>query len=480
MECAVAAGRYSIAPGCASGRWARGRDFARVGRGRANFNAGITGVDGAWSLWDCAACADLAGSSFRAVEDEHIEAILAHELMHVRRRDNLIAMLHMGVEAVFWFHPLVWWMERRMVEERERACDEAVVQMGGKPEIYAESLLKACRFCLESPLTCIAGVTGADLKSRIRSIMTPHLAKLTLSRKIVLVIFAITVVAVPVAFGIVRMIPMYGQILHATAPLPSFEVATIKLQKPVPLPPPGEEIIHQETITGGLPGGFVGGASDRVHMTMTTNMLIATAYNISGSSQSRIVGGPAWQNADRYEIQAKVDDSMNAAMQKMSPAQRREQVELMEQSLLADRFKLKVHFETQEMQAYALVVGKGQPKLTAAKDGEAMKLSVIVKEGESELTATAVTIDQLVHSPFFAGNPALGGHLVVDRTDIKGAYDFTLKWGSEQPAGIGQEDRIAASPLFVAIQQQLGLKLNQTKGPVEVLVIDSIERPSEN
>jgi uncharacterized protein (TIGR03435 family) len=212
---------------------------------------------------------------------------------------------------------------------------------------------------------------------------------------------------------------------------------------------------------------------------MTTNMLIATAYNISGSSQSRIVGGPAWLNADRYEIQAKVDDPMNAAMQKMTPAQRREQVELMEQSLLVDRFKLKVHFETQEMPAYALVVGKGQSKLTAAQDGEVMKLSVVGREGGSELTATAVTMDQLVHSPFFAANPALGGHLVVDRTELKGAYDFTLKWGPEQPAA-GQEDRVAGPPLFDAIQQQLDLKLNQTKGSVEVLVIDSIERPSEN
>jgi bla regulator protein BlaR1 len=349
-----------------------------------------------------------------------------------------------------------------------------------QPHVYAESILKICEFCVESSLTCVSGITGADLKRRIRSIMTPRLAELTLARKIALAVFAITVIAVPVAFGIVRMIPIYAQILHATAPLPSFEVATIKLQKPVPLPPPGEEIIHQETITGGLPGGLVGRASDRVHMTMTTNMLIATAYNISGSSQSRIVGGPAWLNADRYEIEAKVDDSMNVAMQKMPTAQRREQVELMEQSLLADRFKLKLHFETREMPAYALVVGKSQSKLTAAKDGEVMKLSVVAREGGSELTVTAVTIDQLVHSPFFATNPVLGARLVVNRTELKGAYDFTLKWGPEQPAEAGQESVVADPPLFSAIQQQLGLKLERTKGPAEVLVIDQIERPSEN
>ena len=77
------------------------------------------------------------------LDDEHIEAILAHELVHAQRKDNLAATLHMVVEAAFWFYPLVWWMERRMVEERERACDEAVVEMGSRPGIYAESLLKS-------------------------------------------------------------------------------------------------------------------------------------------------------------------------------------------------------------------------------------------------------------------------------------------------------------------------------------------------
>ena len=94
------------------------------------------------------------------LEAEHMEAIVVHELEHVRRRDNLTAILHMVVEAAFWFHPMVWWMERRMVEERERACEEAVVQIGCSPEINAESLLKACRFCMESPLTCEAGSDG--------------------------------------------------------------------------------------------------------------------------------------------------------------------------------------------------------------------------------------------------------------------------------------------------------------------------------
>jgi beta-lactamase regulating signal transducer with metallopeptidase domain len=110
------------------------------------------------------------------LQDAHLEAILAHEVWHVRRRDNLAAAIHMVVEAIFWFHPLVWWLGSRLVEERERACDEEVLQLGSEPQVYAESILKTCEFCLESPLACMAGVTGADLKKRIVRIMTRRLA----------------------------------------------------------------------------------------------------------------------------------------------------------------------------------------------------------------------------------------------------------------------------------------------------------------
>jgi uncharacterized protein (TIGR03435 family) len=107
----------------------------------------------------------------------------------------------MFVEAAFWFHPAVWWLGARLVEERERACDEAVVEMGSRPGVYAEGLLKAVRFCVESPLACVAGVTGADLSRRVRSIMTLRLERLGWGRKLVLVLVALTMVAVPVLLG---------------------------------------------------------------------------------------------------------------------------------------------------------------------------------------------------------------------------------------------------------------------------------------
>ena len=139
------------------------------------------------------------------LRDEHLAAILAHEVQHVRRHDNLAAAVHMVVEAIFWFHPLVWWVGARLVEERERACDEAVLLLGNPPEIYAEGILKTCEFCVASPLTCVSGVTGADLKQRIVRIMTQRsVHKLGLLKKLLLVAIGTGAVAAPVIGGLIK------------------------------------------------------------------------------------------------------------------------------------------------------------------------------------------------------------------------------------------------------------------------------------
>ena len=137
------------------------------------------------------------------LEDPHLEAILAHEVQHVRRHDNLTAAMHMVVEAIFWFHPLIWWLGARLLEERERACDEEVLQLGISTQIYAESILKTCKFCVRSPLAFVAGVTGGDLKKRIVRIMTLRPAeKLSLSRKIMLAALGLGAVTAPVTAGL--------------------------------------------------------------------------------------------------------------------------------------------------------------------------------------------------------------------------------------------------------------------------------------
>ncbi|HKO17347.1 MAG TPA: M56 family metallopeptidase, partial [Acidobacteriaceae bacterium] len=150
-------------------------------------------------------------------EDAQREAVIAHEVCHVRRRDNLTAALHMAVEAIFWFHPVVWWLETRLVEERESACDEEVLELCGQARAYAESILKVCEFCIESPLTCVSGVTGADLKRRVAGIVSGRaLMRLSWPKKLLLVMVALCVVALPMMLGSVQN-PLHALVAEGQA-----------------------------------------------------------------------------------------------------------------------------------------------------------------------------------------------------------------------------------------------------------------------
>ena len=111
------------------------------------------------------------------LSDSQLDAIITHELWHVRRRDNLTAMVHMLVEAVFWFYPPVWGIRARLLEEREQACDEAVLESRREPLAYAEGILNVCKSYVEAPMTCVSGVTGSDLKKRIVRIMAHQAAR---------------------------------------------------------------------------------------------------------------------------------------------------------------------------------------------------------------------------------------------------------------------------------------------------------------
>lgn len=109
----------------------------------------------------------------------------------------------MFTETVFWFHPLVWWIGRRIVHERERACDEEVMQLGNEPDTYAQGILKVCELYLESPLTCVPGITGANLKKRIADILANRRAlRLNHTRRLAVATAAFAAIALPVCVGI--------------------------------------------------------------------------------------------------------------------------------------------------------------------------------------------------------------------------------------------------------------------------------------
>jgi bla regulator protein BlaR1 len=132
--------------------------------------------------------------------DGELEAVFAHELCHVARRDNLSSVLQIAVETLFWFHPMVWWLSGRLVHERERACDEEVVHMGTDKTNYAAGILKVCGFCLRAPAAFAAGIGSSDLAQRVERILgapSPRAAGAVVPAIVV------AMLALPLAAGVV-------------------------------------------------------------------------------------------------------------------------------------------------------------------------------------------------------------------------------------------------------------------------------------
>ena len=240
-----------------------------------------------------------------------------------------------------------------------------------------------------------------------------------------------------------------------------FEAASIKPSAPMEM---GRIRVGIEM----LPGG-------RISMSgVTVKNLIQQAY---GVRDFQIVGGPSWMGSERYDITAKPE---GAATQ--------EQVKVMTQALLADRFKLQFHRETKELPTYALVVAKGGPKMKQSEaaggsgEGRGGQMRMM---GRGHFEAQGIPVSGLVNQI----SNALG-RSVIDKTELQGDYDFKLDWTPDEnaPGMMRAPGGDAAPPpsdasgvsIFTALQDQLGLKLESTKGPVEILVIDRAEKASEN
>jgi bla regulator protein blaR1 len=163
----------------------------------ASVEPGVLGVLRPKVLWP-------AGLSDR-LTDAELDAILAHEVCHVARRDNAFALMQLIVETLFWFHPVVWWLSARLVSERERACDEEVLRMGTDKRRYAEGILKVCGFCLRSPSACVAGVGGSNLTARVERIMGHRaLPRLSRSMGVLLGCVGAAVAAAPLVTGVLQ------------------------------------------------------------------------------------------------------------------------------------------------------------------------------------------------------------------------------------------------------------------------------------
>lgn len=199
-------------------------------------------------------------------------------------------------------------------------------------------------------------------------------------------------------------------------------------------------------------------------------------YSAYGTPQPRILGGPKWLNSQRFDIEAKADSSVIDQMKTLSRDRRKLQMQAMFQQLLADRFKLSVHWDTRELPVYALVVAKSGSKLHVSTESDGG-----TSASSGQFTAKGITLAEMAQSLTQELSTELG-RVVIDKTGIAGRYDVTLKWtpDTDGASADNRTENSSGPSIFTAMQEQLGLKLESAKSPVQVLVIDHVEMPSEN
>ena len=361
---------------------------------------------------------------------EHIEALLAHELAHIRRHDYLVNILQSAAEALLFYHPAVWWISNQIRYERELCCDDIAVAISGDALNYARALadLESYRPQHLSPALAANGGSLADRIARLLG------QSRTSSR---------TMPGPGILFAtLVLAITAWGLFAQSSEPArtarPSFEAVSIK--------------------PNNLGGGNVGihSTRGRLNASLTTKVLIAALASKIIRYRVALRG-----SQDNYVIIAKTPTPIDLNRTALQPYL---------QSLLADRYHFKFHTTSKDFPGYALLLAKNGPKLTphtGEEDGNHMN-----SHGDSrKIDMTSVNVSMAGLADY------VGRQLnqpVVDRTGIKGTFDFKLEWAKDDTGE-------ASAPLiFTALQEQLGLRLESQKVPMEVIVVDSVDKPSEN
>ena len=391
---------------------------------------------------------------------EQMEALLLHELAHIRRCDYLVNMLQCAVEALLFYHPAVWWVSSHMRAERELCCDDAAVAASGDAVAYARALAELALF---RPRVAMAA-NGGSLAQRIgRLLGQSPTAPRSFSGAGVLSAAVLPVIAAVALFG-------------QPVARPTIEVASIK---------PGEG--QGPTGLRPRPGGLTA--------TGSLKMLMLRAYAVQSF---QIVGGAEWTNSEPYVVDAKAAGNPGG-----------DQISRMLQSLLEDRFQLKVHGETRELPVFNLVIAKGGPKLPSPKEGGCLDsadpapqlsggrmpppgsgppplircggLGITLEKGGVRMFGGKVALSELAR----VLSPTLG-RKVIDKTGLTGLFDIRLDFVADDSTALlpplppDAAGDATSPPIFSALPEQLGLRLEASKGPVEVVVIDHVERPSAN
>jgi len=396
---------------------------------------------------------------------EHLEVLLLHELAHIRRHDYLMNILQGVAESLLFYHPAVWWVSGHIRAEREMCCDDLAVAISGDAFTYARALaqLEAHRPAHWVP---VVAANGGSLRHRVARLLgqSRPVTRTGLGPDVI----TVAGLLVLAAYG------LFGQ----SADAPRFAVASIKRN------PAHQELSAAAPMGVGFrPGGRLEAGNAPL------SLLIQRAY---GVQDFQVIGGPAWINTDGYDIQAKPEAETD-----------QKRMWLMLRTLLADRFKLSMHNETRNMPVYDLEPVKGVAKLPPPQKGPcseeltgppqrgqhlAPPCGPGLGESKAGLSLNAVSTSM----PSFAKTLSLLlRREVIDKTGFSGKFSFHLEFaiddslaGMPNPAGLDTSTKLPDAPsapsLRIAMQDQLGLKLQPSTGPVDVLVIDHVERPAVN
>jgi bla regulator protein BlaR1 len=420
-------------------------------------------------------------SDAEAWTDADVRQAMVHELEHVRRADWPVQLAARIVCALYWFHPLAWIAWRHLGLEAERACDDAVLRDAESTD-YAEQLVTlAARVSNHTFRPALSMASRSDLSARVTALLDSRQARGRAG-----LLRAASVVGLAGLLGLtISPLRAVGRTqTQAPAATPTFEVASIKPNNSGD----GRVMLQNQ------PGGRFTATN------VTLRLLIRQAYQLQ---DFQITGGPGWLNDDHFDIVAKGEagtpQNALSAMQSPSPTP----VQLMIRALLAERFNLVVHNETKDQPIYALILARSDRRLgpelkksdtdcaavmAAARGrggapppppGPGQPMPCGIRIGMGNMVLGGATLSQ-----FAASLSMFVGRVVLDRTGLTGAFDLNLTWTPVQmpqpPPGAPELPPIDPNgpSIFTAVQEQLGLKLDSQRGPVEMLVIDKAEHPT--
>jgi len=404
---------------------------------------------------------------------QQLEAIIAHELAHIRRHDYLVNLIQVLVETLLFYHPAIWWTSNRIRVERELCCDDVAVRFCGDRLEYAQALITLARLPLASPRLA-PGARSGPLVHRIQRLIEGDARGFAPSLW-------------PPAFAVALVISCAAVNVGwaQTADAQRFEVASVKQNR-----------------SGDLGLGFDLPATRRFTATnVPLRDLIRFAFDVD---DTRLVGGPDWIKSDRFDIVATSDQDIPT----WTPAGPPSMLLSMLRSLLKERFQLATRTETRELPVYALVMartdralgprasvstvdcaamlsGRSGPQPPPASPSDPPQCGMRIGPGQMLLGGVPMSQFATALAPF-------ARRLVVNRTELAGNFNLQLSWtpqamrlGGPPPDGavpplpppVPPPDQNGAS-LFVSIQEQLGLKLEPSRAPVDVVVIDRVGRPT--